>query len=294
MCARIRISERRCRRPQRKQPADHGSVKRVSYAERNDVSVDLFPQFFFVGGSPTDHVVARRKEAGVGWRVPLGGALRDKTWITQVSGKTQTSSRQEMFAKLFSESRSALRRYVRRFVRSQETAEEIVQEAYLRTFRRADMVETPRAFLFSTARNLAVDEYRHERAGQVDSVGDVSDREVVSGYGPSSCASPEDALLADERTQLLAQAVAHLPPQCRAAFALRVFHGCSYREIGARLGIAAKTVERHVARGLRDTHAYMKRRYREGSAGDAGAQAPRKARGVGGRAGKEEADKDHD
>jgi RNA polymerase sigma factor (sigma-70 family) len=52
-----------------------------------------------------------------------------------------------------------------------------------------------------------------------------------------------------------------LPPQCRAAFTLRVFHECSYKEVADRLGISAKTVEKHIARGLRDTHTYIKMRY---------------------------------
>src|SRR5260370_12624644 len=76
---------------------------------------------------------------------------------------TTAESRTEIFTKLFAESREALHRYIRRFVGSSETAKEIVQEAFLRTYRQRDSVTTLRAFLFSTARNLAANEYRHRR-----------------------------------------------------------------------------------------------------------------------------------
>ena len=68
---------------------------------------------------------------------------------------TASESPTEIFTKLFAESRHALHRYIRRFVGSSETAKEIVQEAFLRTYRQRDTVTTLRAFLFSTARNLA-------------------------------------------------------------------------------------------------------------------------------------------
>jgi len=167
-------------------------------------------------------------------------------------------TRNELYARLFSESQAALRRYVRRFVGSGETAEEIVQEAFLRTYEQGDGVKTPRAFLFSTARNLASNEHRHRRTVKTDSVGDFDDSRVVRQGG-----SPEEDALADERTRLIKDAVDRLPPQCRAAFALRVFQACSYKEIADRLGISTKTVEKHIARGLRETHVYMKRRYKD-------------------------------
>jgi DNA-directed RNA polymerase specialized sigma24 family protein len=40
-----------------------------------------------------------------------------------------------------------------------------------------------------------------------------------------------------------------------------VFHQCSYKEVADRLGISPKTAEKHIARGLRETHAYLERRY---------------------------------
>lgn len=167
-----------------------------------------------------------------------------------------SESRSEIFTKLFAESRDALHRYIRRFVGSSETAKEIVQEAFLRTYRERATVTTLRAFLFSTARNLAANEYRHRRTVERGVAAEFGDSRV----NPQS-ESLESELIRDERNRLIQEAIDHLPRQCRAAFTLRVFHECSYKEVADRLGISAKTVEKHIARGLRDTNSYIKRRY---------------------------------
>jgi RNA polymerase sigma-70 factor (family 1) len=167
-----------------------------------------------------------------------------------------SESRTEIFTKLFAESRQALHRYIRRFVGSSETAKEIVQEAFLRTYRERESVTTLRAFLFSTARNLAANEYRHQRTVERSTVRDFDDWRLTL-----QCESLESAVLRDERSRLIEEAIDRLPPQCRAAFTLRVFHQCSYKEVADRLGISPKTVEKHIARGLHDTQSYLKRRY---------------------------------
>src|ERR1700731_2673865 len=169
---------------------------------------------------------------------------------------TTSESRTETFVRLFADSRQALHRYIRRFVRSSETAQEIVQEAFLRTYRERESVTTLRAFLFSTARNLAANEYRHRRTVERDTLASFNESRV-----DAEGESLESGLLRDERNRLVQEAINRLPPQCRAAFTLRVFHECSYKEVAERLGISAKTVEKHIARGLRDTHSYLKRRY---------------------------------
>lgn len=169
---------------------------------------------------------------------------------------TTSESHTEIFTKLFAESRQALHRYIRRFVGSSETAKEIVQEAFLRTYRQRESVTTLRAFLFSTARNLAANEYRHRRIAERSTMGDFGDSRVKNERE-----SLEAELLRDERNRLIQEAIDRLPPQCRAAFTLRVFHECSYKEVAERLGISAKTVEKHIARGLHETHRYVNRRY---------------------------------
>jgi RNA polymerase sigma-70 factor (family 1) len=168
-------------------------------------------------------------------------------------GAIMSDAGKDAFARLFAESRAALRSYVRRFVRSKDTADEIVQEAFLRTYEHSASVKIPRAFLFSTARNLALDLRRHERIARTETMGDSDLTDVVS-----ECESPESGLLSKQRSLLLREAVASLPPQCRTAFTLKVFHGCSYKEIAEKLGISTKTVEHHIARGLRETHLYLR------------------------------------
>lgn len=169
---------------------------------------------------------------------------------------TTTEARTETFIKLFAESRQALHRYIRRFVRSSETAKEIVQEAFLRTYRERESVITLRAFLFSTARNLAANEIRHQRTVERDTLASPDALRIEAEHE-----SLESGFLRDERNRLIQEAIDRLPPQCRAAFSLRVFHEYSYKEVASRLGISVKTVEKHISRGMRETNRYLKIQY---------------------------------
>jgi RNA polymerase sigma-70 factor, ECF subfamily len=167
-------------------------------------------------------------------------------------------SRSDRFSRLFVESGTALKRYVLRLVRSRETADEIVQEAFLRAYQHADEERPPGALLYSIARNLAMDHHRHGRSAQTQTLGDIRPSTVlVEGAGESL----ESWLLAEEQSSLLKDAIEQLSPQCRAAFGLKVFHCCSYREIAQKLGISEKTVEVHISRGMRETYRYLRQRY---------------------------------
>ena len=71
----------------------------------------------------------------------------------------------------------------------------------------------------------------------------------------------ESGLIRDERNRLVQEAIDRLPPQCRAAFTLRIFHECSYKEVADRLGVSVKTVEKHISRAMRETNSYLNARY---------------------------------
>lgn len=164
--------------------------------------------------------------------------------------------RKDTLVQLFLTDRQALLRYVRRLLGSREGSEDIVQETLLRAHQHSQTLTAPRAFAFTTARNLVADFRRHRRVEEAHALGDSDDSTVV----PWS-ESPERLTMLEEGHRLLREAVQQLPPQCRAAFSLRVFEDCSYKDIALRLGISPKTVENHVGRGLREMYILLRERY---------------------------------
>ena len=151
----------------------------------------------------------------------------------------------------------ALRRYLRRFIRSRETADDLAQEAFLRAFAAESRreIETPKAFLFKVAKNLALNEIARQSTMASEPLGDFEGREVLEDSGQ---AAADDVVDSRERIRVLARAIAALPPQCAKVFILRKMQGMSQKEIAVRLNISVRTVENHVALGLSRCRAYMR------------------------------------
>jgi RNA polymerase sigma factor (sigma-70 family) len=168
-----------------------------------------------------------------------------------------------LFERLFAQHRSALRRFVQRLVGSRDAAEDIVQDTFERAYASPREVQFPRAFLFRVAHNLSLKWLRRRRVARTDLMGDLDGIGVYEDEGPI-----DEPLIVAEELRLLEEAAEQLPPQCRAAFSLRLFHAQPYSEIARTLGISIKTVEKHVSRGIRETHAYLERRCAPGKQGD--------------------------
>jgi len=71
--------------------------------------------------------------------------------------------------------------------------------------------------------------------------------ERTAGSGPS----PEDQLLAKERRERLATALAKLPERQRSVFMLSHYEGCTSREVSAITGLNESTVRVHLFRAIR-------------------------------------------
>ncbi len=68
---------------------------------------------------------------------------------------------------------------------------------------------------------------------------------------PSSGATPEDLLLAQERRRKLGAALARLPERQRSVFLLSHYEGCTSREVSAVTGLNESTVRVHLFRAIR-------------------------------------------
>lgn len=137
---------------------------------------------------------------------------------------------------------------------NQVEVDDIVQESYARLLRAYGQgtVVSPRAFLFQTARNLALNQVRHSgyRRTEQGAPADLGSISAPDDGVPETVARAEDV-------QLLIRAIQQLPDRCREVFTLRKIHGLSQKEIAARLGISESTVEAQGAIGIRKCAEYF-------------------------------------
>lgn len=147
-----------------------------------------------------------------------------------------------------------LRAYLRSRFPSLTDVDDLIQETYARLLRaRANGRATlTRAYLFVVARNVALDLVRREKVISVERLGEM-DRLSVVEERPDAA----ETLSHEQELALLNEAMAMLPPRCRAILTLRRIEGCSHREIAERLGIAEGTVNAQLAIGLMRCRRYL-------------------------------------
>ena len=142
----------------------------------------------------------------------------------------------------------ALVRYLTRTWPNRQDVSDLRQDTYIRVYEAAVKARplAPKSFLFATARHLMTDRIRRQRIVSIDSVGDLDSLNVMT-----EDVSPEDRTSAYEELRCLAEAIDLLPPKCREVVWMRRVDDLPQKEVAARLGIAQKTVEKHVMKGMK-------------------------------------------
>lgn len=150
-----------------------------------------------------------------------------------------------------------LKAYLRNSFPAVRDVEDVVQESYLRLWRSRAVqpIHSAKAFLFKVARHVALNLVDRQRASPVIGVGDLTALPVLEDR-----LGVVETVGRNEKLRLLVHALATLPPRCREITVLRKLQGVPQKEIAARLGIAEKTVEEQVARGVRRCEEYLRRR----------------------------------
>lgn len=135
--------------------------------------------------------------------------------------------------------------------------DDVIQEAYLRIAqaRARGEVQAPKAFLFATARNLALDRVRHQRVAAAKPLADFEALHVMDESGDVA-----ETVARNQELALLTEAIQQLPDRCRQIFTLRKVYGVSPPEIAARLGLSEHTVAAQLAIGLKRCAQFMLRR----------------------------------
>ncbi|WP_221031194.1 RNA polymerase sigma factor [Actomonas aquatica] len=150
---------------------------------------------------------------------------------------------------------AALRSFLRRRYPSLPDIDDLVQESFLRVFKAhgSSPIHSVRAFLYTTARNLATDYFRRRQVVAIEGVAEVEDLAVHL----DEVESIPDTVAKNQEVALLIQAIKTLPPRCRQVLTLRKIYGMSQRDIAERLGITEHTVEAHVGAGVRKCGEYL-------------------------------------
>jgi RNA polymerase sigma factor (sigma-70 family) len=153
--------------------------------------------------------------------------------------------------------RSSLMRYISRYIHQPQDIEDIVHETFLRTYAAgiSTQIQSPRAFLFKTAKNLALKHLDKSSVRLTDYVGDLDALEVSMDEF-----STEAQVETQERFLAFCRAVRTLPLQCRRVFILRKVYGLTQKEVAEQLEISISTVEKHLAQGIIKCHQYMRSR----------------------------------
>ncbi len=142
----------------------------------------------------------------------------------------------------------ALRGWLRSRFPDHYDLDNLVQETFSRVVQAhaTTPIASPKAFLFTTARNLALDFLRRGRVVPIESIAEIAELPV---YADTPTAA--EAAARHQELELLTHAIQSLPDRCRQVLTLRKIYGLSQKEIAAQLGIAEHTVEAQVANGMR-------------------------------------------
>ena len=126
--------------------------------------------------------------------------------------------------------------------------EDVIQEMYARfmTHPALDSIRYPRQYALLTARAIIIDHVRHSRVVSITSSGNLEMLEI-----PAPDINSEERIGFQQEIQAVMTALDQLPKLCRETLVLRRVEGLPQRDVARRLNISEKTVEKHMATGVR-------------------------------------------
>jgi RNA polymerase sigma-70 factor (ECF subfamily) len=159
---------------------------------------------------------------------------------------------------LFDSEESALLRFAYGIVGQRETAEDLVQEAFLRLHEHWQEVQNPKAWLYRSIRNMALNHLRDHR------------RETAMGEGSdwaSDAPTAAETLGRSEAVGVLRMLMAEMSPQDQQLITWKYNGSLSYDEISKRTGLTVSNVGyklHHLLKNLADAMRRMGVETKEG------------------------------
>ena len=126
--------------------------------------------------------------------------------------------------------------------------EDVIQEMYAKfmALPTLEAIRYPRQYALLTARGIVIDHIRHSRVVSITSSGNLEQLEIAE---PD--ANSEERIEFRQEIKAVTAALEQLPKACRETLILRRVEGLPQKDVARRLGISEKTVEKHMANGVR-------------------------------------------
>jgi RNA polymerase sigma-70 factor, ECF subfamily len=167
----------------------------------------------------------------------------------------------DLLDRLIEQYQHRLLRYLVYLTGHRELAEDLFQETWIRVLERGHQFNDKFAFstwLFSVARNLAIDHMRRKQPASLDGLMDDKDDAAPYDVPETGRASAFDLILQRERGEYIAAGMQHLPAEYREALVLRFQEGMSLEEIASLARVPLGTVKSRIYRGLSALEPWLK------------------------------------
>lgn len=138
--------------------------------------------------------------------------------------------------------------------------DDIIQEALIRVLqaREEEDLQSPKAYFFATARNLALDRIRRSKVVFNESLLHDEAMDLLD-----EAESIQETVARNHELEILTEAIQSLPERCRRVFTLSKVYGMTYNQIAEEMGITFNTVSAQIAIGLSKCSEYMRRHGRD-------------------------------
>lgn len=159
------------------------------------------------------------------------------------------------FGEIMERYRSPITNYLYRFLNDYEEAVDLAQETFVRVYFAIDRYHTQFAFstyIYRIATNLAISETRRRKRRRLMSLTGLfqAEDDTQVEFQPPDTRKLQDAeLVDDERSQVIARAIAALPEKYRVPVILRDIEGRTYDEIAEIMQLGLGTTKSRINRG---------------------------------------------
>jgi RNA polymerase sigma-70 factor (ECF subfamily) len=160
---------------------------------------------------------------------------------------------EDAFQQIFNLYQPRLVSYLTRITKCSEEAQELTQEIFLKLWANREAlgeVESPERYIFTIARNKAIDCLRKAAL----------DSRMRERLWSSICTyqqSCDEEFFANERATLINEAILKLSSQKRVVFRLSRIDGLTHNQIARQLNISKNTVKNHIVEAIKFIKNYL-------------------------------------